>query len=218
MGVISKYSFAGQGAMTADRYKAYLDSLNCPIITSVIDNGDLFIHVDNAYNIVISFNNSRFGYQLHDTTNYLTLMNGWTTQTIVICFSDDMFYIQHTGNYSTGRRFVSAYEKIDEKRYVANIGSGTGNNDFHEWYSIQDLTFECLEDRLPYKHGSRLKYTQKIDYIDYTVDNLLTGGGDITNIVDPNVVSCSNVTANSMLTFNDQNFYAMGSNILFPTD
>lgn len=217
MGVISRYSFAGE-AMTANRYKAYLDTLDCPIMTSVIDNGDLFLHVDDAYNIVISFNNGRLGYQLHDETHYLTVMNRYNSQTIVICYSDDVFYLQHTANYSSGRRFLSVYEKVDGKRYVANIGSGTGTSDFHAWYSIQDLTFECLEDGLPYKHDSRLKYTQKIDYIDYTVDNLVTQGGEITNTVDPNFVSCSTVTANSMLTFNDQNFYAVGSNILFPTD
>lgn len=217
MGVISRYSFAAQ-SMTASRYKAYLDTLDCPIMTSVIDNGDLFIHVDNAYNIVISFNNNRFGYQLNDVTRYLTMMNPYNAQTIVICYSDDIFYLQHTANYGAGRRFFSVYEKVDEKRYVANIGSGTGSSDVHDWYSIQDLTFECLEDGLTYKHDSRLKYEQKIDYIDYTVDNLLTQGGEITNTVDPNFVSCSNVIANSMLTFNDQNFYAVGSNILFPTD
>lgn len=217
MGVISRYRFASQG-ITADRYKAYLDTLDCPIMTSVIDNGDLFIHVDNAYNIVISFNNNRLGYQLHDITHYITLFNGYNPQSIVICFSDDVFYLQQNGEYGAGRRLLSVYEKVDEKRYVANIGSGTDSDQFHSWYSIQDLTFECLEDGLIYKHDSRLKYTQKIDYIDYTVDNLLTAGGEITNTVDPNFVSCSNVIENSMLTFNDQNFYAIGSNILFPTD
>lgn len=218
MGTISKYSFGDHDAMTASRYKAYLDSLECPLITSVIDNGDVFIHVDDAYNIVISFNNNRFGYQFHGVTNELTLMNTWNPNTVVICFSDDVFYMQHTAEYNAGRRYLSVYEKIDERRYMANIGSGTEFNSYHDWYSIQDLTFECLEDGLLYKHDSRLKYTQKIDYIDYTIDNLVTNGGDITNIVDPNFVSCSNVTANTTITFNDQNFYAVGSNILFPTD
>lgn len=218
MGSISRYTFTDH-ALTTTSYKSWLDSLDCPLITTNIDGDYLYVNVDDAY--VLYFNpwgTYRMGYQLRGESHDLAMLNPNHSQTIVVCFSDDVFYIQHNGNYGAGRRMLSIYEKLDERRYTANVGAGTDSSSTHAWYSIQDVNFLCLEDNLLYKHDSRLKYEQKIDYIDYTVDNLLTAGGEITNTVDPNFVSCSTVIANSILTFNDQNFYAVGSNILFPTD
>ena len=216
MGTISNYYFPG-GEITASSYKAFFDSLECPLITTNVENNTLYVNVDNAYVLYFSIDpyGSQMGYILRGESHDLETININNAQRIVVCFSDDVFYIQHNQEYYDGRRMLSIYERVDDKRLVANIAPG--GLDTHAWYSIEDVTFLCLENNLYYKHRSRLKYAQKQDYIDYTVDNLICGD-TITDIVDPNFVSCSNITANRVLTFNSTNFYAMSSNILFPLD
>ena len=217
MGTYSERYFAGQGTITPQGYKNYIDSLGADIITDSISGNIFYIHVDDAYNLFFDFNRSRMGVQLRGNSYDLAVMNTWNPQSIVICFSDNVFYIQHTAIYDTGRRLLSVYEKFDEKRFVSFIGSGAENRDSHPWFSIQDLSFICLEDNLRYSHKSRLKYTQKSGYVDYCIDNLYKGE-ILSDLIDPYFVSCSNITADTKLTFDDQTYYAVGANILFPID
>lgn len=216
MGTISTYRFAAD-QLNVTEYKAWIDSLECPLITTNIENNCLYINVDNAYVVYFDVGRYRMGYILRGTASDIGYMYKPNKQKIVVCFSDDVFYIQHTSEQDAGRRMISVYERIDEKRLVANAGSGTDSQYFHAWYSIQDLSFLCLENDLTYSHQPRLKYAQKPDYIDYTIDNLLCGGV-ISDIADTNFVSCSNITGDTVISFNSQNFYAMGDNILFPID
>ena len=217
MGTYSERHFAGQGAMTPQGYKNYIDSLGADIITNSISSNVFYIHVDNAYNIFFDFNRARMGVQLRGNSYDLTYMNTWNPQSIVICFSDNIFYIQHSGDYGAGRRLFSVYEKIDEKIFVTYIGSGVDSSYTHAWYSIQDVSFTCLDDNLRYNHKSRLKYTQKSGYVDYCVDNLYKGD-ILSDLIDPDFVSCSNITPNTKLTFDNKTYYAVGANILFPID
>lgn len=217
MGTYSKQTFQGQDDLTAQKYKNYIDSLGATIITTSIEDDTLYIHVDNVLNIFFNFSSHIMGVQYQETTSELAYLYQLDSQTVTICFNDDMFYIQHSGDWSDGRRMIVIYEKADEKRFLTYAGAGTDSQDSHVWYSIQDLNFNCIEDGQTYKHSSRLKYTQSVDHIDYTIDNLYIGE-DISDIIDPNFVSTSTVTADTVYSFANQNFYAVGANIMFPID
>ena len=151
MGTISNYYFPG-GEITASSYKAFFDSLECPLITTNVENNTLYVNVDNAYVLYFSIDpyGSQMGYILRGESHDLETININNAQRIVVCFSDDVFYIQHNQEYYDGRRMLSIYERVDDKRLVANIAPG--GLDTHAWYSIEDVTFLCLENNLYYKH------------------------------------------------------------------
>ena len=215
MGVYNRYSFPANGYISAQNYKYYFDSLNASLISTSISNNVLYVNVDNIFNILFDFNRGVMGVQLNGTRYDLAVCNNTNKHTVTVCFSDDLFYIQHHEHYSTGRRMIVVYDKFDEKHYLAYTGPGTTMESAHAWYSIQEISFTCLENSLTYTHESRLKYTHDIDHIDYTDDNLIHDG-EITNIVDPNFTSTTNVTPDTTVSFAGQRFYAMGPNILFP--
>ena len=215
MGVYSRYSFPANGYISAQKYKYYFDSLNASLISTSISNNILYVNVDNMFDILFDFNRSIIGIQLNGTGYNLALCNNTNKHTVTVCFSDNLFYIQHLEHYSTGRRMIVVYDKFDEKHYLAYAGTGTTSENVHAWYSIQEISFTCLENNLTYTHESRLKYAHDIDHIDYTDDNLIYNG-EITNIVDPNFVSTTTVSPDTTVSFAGQRFYAAGANILIP--
>lgn len=208
--------------LTLSNYKAWLDSLGCSLITTRIEDSTLYIHVDDAAIIYFGLNSSsgtryNMGYQLQGVTTSTSVANDYGGNVAVVCFSDDVFYLQHKNNYSNDRKSLFVYEKLNNKRYFMGVGGYT-DGDTNSWYNVQGKEFKCLETGVDYFHESRLKYTQALNYIDYTYDHLLLSGGEITNIEDTNFASCSTVDLNRVITFNDQNFYTIGTNILFPID
>lgn len=223
MGTFSRYNFnvpkyQSSSCLSPQAYKNYIDSLNCPLITSTEANNNYFyIYFGNKFSIVFAiYTGYSMGVKIGNrSVDYVAMCNPWNNHTITVCFSDKTFYLQHNGNYGEGRRMLVVYEEADEKSFLGYIGPGTDSSAEHSWYSIQDLYFTCFEDGLSYRHDSRLKYTHKPDHIDYTVDNLVKGD-KFSDIIDTNFVSCSNVTPDSSISFAGQRFYSVGTNILFP--
>lgn len=222
MGIYNKHTWASP-AISLENLKAWIDSLNCPLITTSISDGTLYIHVDDAVNLCFGlYYSSGFyyamGYQLRGNSVRTSTFNDYGGNTVVVCFSDDVFYLQIKNNYGANdRKSVFIYEKLDEKRYFMGTGFDI-DSDTNPWYNIEGKTFLCLENDLDYTHESRLKYTQALNYIDYTYDHLLLSGEEITNIEDSNFSSCSTVELNRVISFNGQNFYTIGTNILFPIE
>ena len=222
MGSYNKYEWPGN-TLTLEQFKAQLDSLDCSLISTSIEDRVLYVHVDDAANLFFALNSSSSGlwygagYQLQGNAITTSTFNDYGGNTVVVCFSDDVSYLQYRNNYNNTRKSLFVYEKLNNKRYFMGIGSNIDGDDNY-WYNIQSKPCTCLETGVEYTHESRLKYTQKLNYIDYTYDHLVLSAGDITNIEDTNFASCSTVDLNRVVSFNDQNFYTVGTNILFPID
>lgn len=210
--------------LTLSKFKAWLDSLGCPLISSTsISDNTLYVHVDDTLNLYFGLNSSsgtryKTGYQLRGNATDTSIFNDYGGNVVVVCFSDDVLYLQYK-NYGYGNtgKSLLVYEKLDNKKYFLGVG-GEIDGDTNSWYNIQSKVFTCIDTGVDYTHESRLRYTQKLNYIDYTYDHLVLSGGDITNIEDANFASCSTVDLNRVVSFNDQNFYTVGTNILFPID
>lgn len=223
MGSYNKYNWP-EHTITLENFKAWLDSLDCPLISSTsIEHRVLYVNVDDAVTLFFALNYDQSslwydaGYQIQGNSTTTSVFNDYSGNTVVVCFSDDVLYLHYRNNYDNLRKSLFVYEKLGNKKYFMGIGSDIdGDNNY--WYNIQGKTFTCLETDVEYTHESRLKYTQKLNYIDYTYDHLVLSGGEITNIEDDNFASCSTVELNRVVSFNDQNFYTIGTNILFPID
>ena len=58
-----------------------------------------------------------------------------------------------------------------------------------------------------------LDYTATLNYIDYSAD-LLFDSGLASDIVDPNMITCTTVPSDSVITFGGKNYYSAGPNTL----
>lgn len=191
--------------------KNYFDNLNASLISTSASGEILTITVDNLVTIV--FNRPSYQLSVFDENNNRiasTTFNTSSTRippyTFLSCFSDTIFYFQYNDNYSNRLLFV--YEIIDGKRYFGAIGGTTS------WYPITSITLKQVEDQSNYAHIKILNYTAPLNYIDYSVDVLFENGNTMSNYIDTNTITCTNVTQDNVITFGAHNYYSLGPNTL----
>ena len=210
MGKVSKYTYGVSGwDGDADIGKAYFDSLNCPLITStsLIDDSTFSITIDSI--MVLTFMGSQSNHKVTLTYDGTTTEIGWiqnaSSKTFTVTYSDTFIYIDFKDYYP--RYWKYCYEKINNVGYYGTI---SGN------YRYSEVLLTNLSTGLAYQHGIRIKYAAPTGTIYYTTDALFAGTTKYVN--DPNFVSCSTVTANQILTFRDNNYYSLDTNLLVHLD
>jgi len=130
--------------------------------------------------------------------------------TITVAYSDTLFYMYtRDQNGSTGVGIFLVYEKTPEFQVYTYAESGGHPN-------IQTATFTDMVTGATYNHSGVLKYDTQPGYINYTADVLLIGS--TRSYIDPNFISCSNVNADSVITFGSNNYYSAGTNTLIRMD
>lgn len=130
--------------------------------------------------------------------------------TITVAYSDTLFYVYtRDQNGSTGIGIFLVYEKTPEFK-VYTYAESTGHP------NIQTATFIDMVTGATYKHSGVLKYNTQPGYINYTLDVLLIGS--TRSYIDPNFISCSNVNADSVITFGSKNYYSADTNTLIRMD
>ena len=126
--------------------------------------------------------------------------------TVTVGYSDTLFYVYtRDQNGSSGIGIFLVYEKTPEFR-VYTYANSTGHP------NIQTATFTDMVTGATYNHSGVLKYNTQPGYINYTSDVLLIGS--TRSYIDPNFISCSNVNADSVITFGGKNYYSAGPNTL----
>lgn len=190
--------------MSGSSWGTWFNNLNCPLISA---SGNV-INIDDVFTLT--------------KDNYIVTLNKGSTQifssswnnpaTVTVCCSDTLVYIQ--GYDPQSRRFVFIYEKLDDIIIYAYFGGG--NTTGVAFKPISSVTFTDINTGLEYTHDARLNYSVELGNIDYAPDVLFLSG--VKNVEDPNFVTCSTVTADKVVTFQGQNYYAVGSNTLVLMD
>lgn len=190
--------------MSGSSWGTWFNNLNCPLISAsgnVITIDNEFTLTKDNYNVILKKGST----QLFNST--------WNNPaTVTVCCSDKLVYIQ--GYDPQSRRFVFIYEKLDDIAIYAYYGAS--NTTGVAFKPISDFTFTEINTGLEYTHGARLNYTDELSNIDYAPEVLFMGG--IKNVEDPNFISCSTVTADKVITFQGQNYYAVSAHTLVLID
>lgn len=190
--------------MSGSSWGTWFNNLNCPLISAsgnVITIDNEFTLTKDNYNVILKKGST----QLFNST--------WNNPaTVTVCCSDKLVYIQ--GYDPQSRRFVFIYEKLDDIAIYAYYGAS--NTTGVAFKPISDFTFTEINTGLEYTHGARLNYTNELSNIDYAPEVLFMGG--IKNVEDPNFISCSTVTADKVITFQGQNYYAVSAHTLVLID
>ena len=215
MAKVRKYTY-GSNSWTPDASlgKAFFDSFNCPLIeTTLVDSETFTVNIDNT--VLLSFNGSSAVRNITATIDGVTTEIGsgqtyqtYGSKTFIVTCSSSFIYIDFLLTY-TGKRLNVLYEKIGNLKYFGYLNDN-GN--------IQSFDIKNLGDGLNYKHGKRLNYTCELDVLDYTSDCIFLSDGQKTDVEDTNFVSCTDITAKKVITFNGENYYALGTNILAHLD
>lgn len=185
----------------------WFGSLGCSLVT--IDGTDIVI--DNIFTIRLQ--SVTYGYPgvvLYKDGVSVASNTVAGLSTITVAYSDTLFYVYtRDQNGTTGIGIFLVYEKTPEFQ-VYTYASSTGHP------NIQTMTFTDMVTGATYKHSGVLKYNTQPGYINYTSDVLLIGS--TRSHIDPNFISCSNVNADSVITFGGKNYYSAGANTLIRMD
>lgn len=184
--------------------KNYFDGLDISIISTSLSNNVFTITIDNTTSI-------RFEYYIVTVIDDLgygvasAMYNPFTEPlTFIIGFSDTFFYLCYYDSYSRG--VTAVYEKISGKRYFG--GTGTGN-----FQPITSIRMKSVEDQGSVYFKKVLNYSVDSGSLDYA-QNVLFNRDSAMILVDPNTITCTDVTQNKIITFNGNRYYSLGPNTL----
>lgn len=207
-----------EGAMT------FLENLNYPLITSSTRTGDnVDIVIDNRVTINIGRFNSGGGNIL---LTFAITYNGSSTgelgriyvrrpgyyATVTICSTNSLFYIQINDktNNATGQDFTFLYQLVDNNFYY---GYKTGTTAF---YALETVSL-IGGDNNTYSYAALIPYSAPAGQIYFRNGSLLLLSS--MKAVETNeFISCSAVTLDSVITFNNKNYFSIGTNTLLPMD
>jgi len=213
MTTIRKATWAAR-TYSPSTFKAFLDTFDCPIISTSITSYTLNINVNNIVTVALNMDNNRTQVIYNGTTSNYSMINSYNPAQMTAICGDTFFYLQFNCDYGAGRRFCFVYEIISGKNYFGAVGAGTESSSAHVWYSITDITLKQVENSLNYTHKKVLSYAAPLNYIDYSSDILFESGTYASDVIDSNILTCSDVPQDNVITFNGNNYYSLGPNTL----
>ena len=187
----------------------FFNGLSASLIDASISEGNFVIDVNNDFTIIFDFTNDKITVNSEDVT-YIDTEAG--PYTITVGYSDTLFYLQLNDSYSSGRRFGFIYEIVNNSVLYAYKGTGMTSTTVATFYSISDFTFTDTGSLLNYTHGKRINGSVTVGYLMFAEDVLFNEG--VRAMADSNFITCSTITADNVITFNSQNYYAVGPNTL----
>lgn len=172
-----------------------------------IDDGFVKIIHGWTYGVTIETtrNDTRMTYSTFDYSNVV----------VTVCYNEHLFWLQASNN--AGKRVCVVYEKFDSGLVISGALGTSGAQGTMDFQPINNFNLLDLTTSQTYKHNNILNYSVPLGCIDYGPDVLFTGSV-ITNITDPNFITCSAITQNQVITFNGANYYSVGPHTLVPMD
>ena len=186
--------------------KNYIDGLSIPVISTSLANNQFDIMVFSTYKIRFQYYTchiyDEFGYDLvGDSVMY----NPFTEPlTFIIGYSDTFFYLHYYDAYSRG--FTCVCEIIDSRKYMGVIAGGS-------FQPVTSIRMKSAEDQGSVYFKKVLNYSVESDNLDYT-QNVLFDKLDNMILIDPNTITCTDITQNKIITFNGNRYYSLGPNTL----
>lgn len=198
--------------MPVSRFYNLFNDIDCSIVSIDLSGSVITFNIDNAVKIVMSSSSySMWGVNDLGTDIGACMFNPARANfTFTICYSDTFFYFQYRDAYN--QIFLSAYEIINGNRYFNAVNNDNDSSGI-TWYPITKIPLKQIENQTYYSHHAMLSYTTPLNYIDYSSD-ILFSGDTVSDYIDTNTLTCSNVAQNDILTFKGHNYYSLGPNTL----
>lgn len=200
--------------------KSLFDSIDTPLISSVTVSGNyLYLTLDNTFTI----NFCRYNANWFDpiTITY----DGTTTSRVTeadvrgnglrltILYNNNIFYLQTQD--VNNRRGLFYYEKFNGQDFYGYKGSGTSQG--IAFYDISGLDLHDVATENIYTYGDVITQADALGHILY-LDVSILFIGSIKAFVNSEFISCSTITADQILTFENKNYYSLGTHIIVPID
>lgn len=131
--------------------------------------------------------------------------------TITCAIGDNIVYVALTDGYP--RKMLFFYTKLNDNVYYCTAGSGDNKASF---YNLSGRTLTRVSDSSTFNYGNALNYSRTLGSVDYIDSAPLYTGTTVTKLTDTDMKSCTAVTPDTMLTFNGDNYYAVGSHLIIP--
>lgn len=217
---IIKRQGVGASVQTIPVWKSYFDNIGSSFITTSEDTNALYISIATAATLKLGFDNS--GYCRPNTLT--TLYNNTTTSLSVLhcsaadpciattCYSNRMFYFFIIDD--TKRKWLIFYYELGTQKFFSFTTNTSTSSTF---INLSSLTLIDINSLQPYSIGNSFPYTTQTNTIDYIDNTFLLSGSEVVNL-DYDLKSCSSVTSNNIISFNNKNFFAPSSNILIPIE
>ena len=207
---ILKTAYYAARQYPAETIKTFFDSFSSSLFTTSITgttwNGNILeVYVDNTVSLIFNYADGYVQTKYNGSVVNYSYLNTWNALTLTVAVSDNMLYVQWQLSYSN-RTTAFLYEKIDNKKYWGAAGGGA------DWYSIVSIPLTETSLGASYAHGQRISGTAAAGTVLFTGDALFSGG--VKSIEDPNFLACSTLTANTIITMNNKNYYTVGANTL----
>ena len=200
--------------------KNAIDSMQLPFITSTeIVEGDNKLYVNfvtgakwyfsrhsEDWNRYIKFNQTILG--LTRTTGWIHTHNvEGKPATVTMCGSSSMFYIRiQTRN--AGEILMGLYLRLEPNLSVSGIGKTT---------PVKSLILNHSQTYADYSIPTVLNYSAGVGRIQYMNHaNVVSNGIKYFNTYD--MLACSTVADDCVVTFDSDNYFAIDTNLLVPMD
>lgn len=192
-----------------------VNSFNNPMITVTVNVGQSkgIIQINDNARIEMSSSTS---YKMRTSYNGNTLNEATLSYSYLhtlFCVSNNFFYAQWASDNNL-QMFV--YEMINGKSYC---GSTLTTPVSQTWFKTIDQITMKDTDNNSYKHANRLAYTLgsgKMEY--YEKDCLFASDGLTKSLDDPNLICCTEVPENKIITFDNKQHYSLNKHILILKD
>ena len=204
--------------------KATIDSFQLPFLTTEIFNVG-----ERTEYLLITFESGatwKFYYEREDWYQYIrvqqlvqgvSVIPGWVYSdnvshrglTFTFCSSPTLFYMKLHNTYDSGTPWFSClYEKVTDSFSVAGIIRSD---------RVSNITLYDVDTASPYQHPVALNYSTSIGTIQY-MDHANISASGIKYYNDSNLISCTAVSVDNVITFNGSNYWAIDANLLIPMD
>lgn len=200
--------------------KSIFDSLATPIITSTSVSGDyLYLTLDNT--LTINFHRASTSLfnpitVTYDGTTTAEIARAYVTINglrITFVYNNNIFYMQLQDG--GGRRGLFFYQKLESQKFYGYKGSK--NTQSVAFYDISGLEIHSVATENIYTYGNAITQAADIGHILYLNISVLFIGSSKA-FVNSDFISCSTITADQILTFENKNYYSLGTHIVVPID
>lgn len=181
-------------------------------ITCGVDSSTYGFTLDNLTSGFVTF--SYYDNGVKDSNKYAQIAS---PAEITVAYNNDFFYIQVQTYSASNHRFIFIYDNINNIKFYGSIGSQTSTSTI-AFYDITTVPMLNLSDNNEYNFGNRISYRATNDNIDYIESTpLVISGAEAYS--DNKLYNCTYLNyPNTIITFSQKNYYAIGNNILIPMD
>jgi hypothetical protein len=222
MANVKRLAVAIYPSATFTPLKNAIDSMQLPFITSteIVDNDNKLVltfttgvvwyftrHIED-WNRYIKINQTVLG---QTTTSWWIHTLNTTSQpaTVTFCGSSTMFYLHI--RTSSSDYLMGLYLALDDNASISGVGR------LSQGQTIQSLGLFHSQTSAEYRIPVTLNYSagpNKIQYMNHA--NIVSNSVKYFSTSD--MLACSTLTADRVVTFGSDNYYAVDTNLLVPMD